>query len=114
MEGHTAGLLDEKLGGLYCTMCILSTQNFFFQVDKFSKYHTLKNNTPERCAIFNKYLLNVYHVSIAVLDAGDRMENKVQSLWLPLPCSFQVASPFFHNLKQVLLRHPLCPFSYFL
>lgn len=35
-------------------------------------------------------------------------------LWLLHHCSFQVASPFFHYLKQVLLRHPLCPFSYFL
>lgn len=86
MEGHTPGLQDEKLSGLYTTMCILSTQNFFFQVDKFSKYHTLKNNTPEKCAIFNKYLLIVHHVSITVLDAGDRMENKV---W------FQPANSYF-------------------
>lgn len=64
------------------TLCILSTQNFFFQVDTFPKYHPLKkkSNSPAKCAIFHKYLLSAYLcVSITVLGAGGRMRMRYSS-----------------------------------
>lgn len=56
--GTHARLQGEKLGGLYCAMCILPTQNVFLQVEK-----NFQNITPFKKLTLLKnvsYVINIY------------------------------------------------------